>query len=265
VITLTLFWYSYYSALSGTSLYESWIYTGYNFILGLPIIFYGMLDRDLTIKFVLENPQVYNTGKSNSMLRPLYIAGWIFNAVIYAVVFNMLVFYVAAPTFKDWAVYPAGLLIFVALCNSLQMKVAFFHHQWALPNWLMFAISLFGMLVYFLIISAAEYDFYYIANYVYLQGFYWFYAFFTVPLFVVFIDWCTYYTRMIFFPTNQMLYEEANRLEDGKLQDFCLDRIFGPTTTVGKSCSHIEMGRVYPEKGAKVEPEAKRISREELL
>lgn len=171
-----------------------------------------MLDRDLSIKFVMENPQVYNTGKSNSMLRPVYITGWIFNAVVYAVVFNLLVFYVAAPTFKDWAVYPAGLLIFTALCNALQMKVAFFLHQWAWPNWFMFALSLFGMLVYFLIISAAEYDFYYIANQVFLQGFFWFYAFFTVPLFVVFIDWFYYYTRMIFFPTNQMLYEEANCL-----------------------------------------------------
>lgn len=180
-----------------------------------------MLDRDLSIDFVLANPQVYNTGKTNSLLKPMYIAGWIFNAVVYAVVLNMLVFYVAAPTFEEWAVYPAGLLIFTALCNSLQMKVAFFHHQWAWVNWLTFAISLFGMLVFFLVISAAEYDFYYIANYVYLQGFYWFYAFFTVPLFVVFIDWFLYYTRMIFFPTNQMLYEEANRLVRTVYAAFC--------------------------------------------
>ena len=58
VLTLTLFWFSYYTAMSGTSLYESWVYTGYNFILGLPIIFYGFMDRDLTDTFQQSYPQV---------------------------------------------------------------------------------------------------------------------------------------------------------------------------------------------------------------
>lgn len=58
VITMTLFWYSYYSAVSGTTLYESWVYTGFNFILGLPIIIFGILDRDLSEEFVLRNPFV---------------------------------------------------------------------------------------------------------------------------------------------------------------------------------------------------------------
>ncbi len=44
--------------MSGTSLYESWVYTGFNFILGLPIIFYGVLDRDISEEFALKWPQV---------------------------------------------------------------------------------------------------------------------------------------------------------------------------------------------------------------
>jgi len=49
---------SYYTAVSGTSLFESWVYTGFNFILGLPIIFFGFLDRDLSEEFMLKYPQV---------------------------------------------------------------------------------------------------------------------------------------------------------------------------------------------------------------
>jgi hypothetical protein len=49
---------SYFTAVSGTSLYESWVYTGFNFILGLPIIFYGFLDRDISEEFALKWPQV---------------------------------------------------------------------------------------------------------------------------------------------------------------------------------------------------------------
>jgi phospholipid-translocating P-type ATPase (flippase) len=58
VITLTLFWYTYFTAVSGTSLYESWVYSSFNIVLGLPIIFFGYLDRDLTSQFVLKYPQV---------------------------------------------------------------------------------------------------------------------------------------------------------------------------------------------------------------
>ncbi len=54
--------FSYYTAVSGTSLYESWVYTGFNFILGLPIIFFGILDRDLSADFVLKYPQVGGFG-----------------------------------------------------------------------------------------------------------------------------------------------------------------------------------------------------------
>ena len=60
-VYLTFQFYSYYTAVSGTSLFESWVYTGFNFILGLPIIFFGFLDRDLSEEFMLKYPQVTNT------------------------------------------------------------------------------------------------------------------------------------------------------------------------------------------------------------
>jgi hypothetical protein len=31
--------------MSGASPYESWVYSGFNFLLGLPIIFFGVMDR----------------------------------------------------------------------------------------------------------------------------------------------------------------------------------------------------------------------------
>jgi hypothetical protein len=49
---------SYFTAVSGTSLYESWVYSSFNIVLGLPIIFFGILDRDITADFTLRHPQV---------------------------------------------------------------------------------------------------------------------------------------------------------------------------------------------------------------
>ena len=39
VLTVTMFWYNFYSAVSGTSIYESWVHSSFNVVLGLPIIF----------------------------------------------------------------------------------------------------------------------------------------------------------------------------------------------------------------------------------
>ena len=50
--------FSYFAASSGVSIYESWVYTGFNFILGLPIIFYGIQDRDISAAFAMANPEV---------------------------------------------------------------------------------------------------------------------------------------------------------------------------------------------------------------
>lgn len=54
----SLFLLSYFTAVSGTSLYESWVYSSFNIVLGLPIIFFGFLDRDITADFALRHPEV---------------------------------------------------------------------------------------------------------------------------------------------------------------------------------------------------------------
>ena len=45
VITFTLFYFNVFTGWSGASLYESLVYSGFNFFLGLPIITIGIFDR----------------------------------------------------------------------------------------------------------------------------------------------------------------------------------------------------------------------------
>jgi len=125
VITLTLFWFSYFSAVSGTSIYESWIYTSFNFVMGLPIIFYGIQDRDLSDEYALKNPIVYSTGTDNVYLKPLALGMWILNAIYYAVLICLVYFYVVGPTFEAWGLYEMGTTVFFGMCLALQAKVKF--------------------------------------------------------------------------------------------------------------------------------------------
>ncbi len=216
VLTLTLFWYSYYSAVSGTSLYESWIYSGFNFILGLPIVFFGILDRDLSETFVLAHPEVYASGRNDVLLNFRAIGRWIWNAILYAIIISLISFNVLWPTFSYMGLYEAGTIVFTGLCMALQAKVAFLHHQWARPNVLVMALSVGGMLCGFLMISATTDAFYYVAQHDYGLAVYWFFGFFTIPLVSVMIDMIGYDLYMFFSPTQEMMYREIENAVSGK-------------------------------------------------
>eukprot|EP01038_Epipyxis_sp_PR26KG_P008011 gene8011-10857_t len=210
VLTFTLFWFSYFSAVSGTSLYESWVYSSFNVALGLPIIFFGIMDRDISSKFVLQNPQTYTTGRDNVYLNIYVILIWILNAVVYAVVICLLSYYVLAPTFTFLDLYTAGTIVFMALVFSLQYKIGFFHHQWAWPHIFAMFISYFGIFIFFLILSQTQDDYYDIANETYALPIYWFFGFFTIPLCAIMIDVISYDMFLFFKPTDEMIFRELD-------------------------------------------------------
>lgn len=115
---------------------------------------------------------------------------------------------VVAPTFEYYGLYVTGTTVFVGLCMALQAKVAFFHHQWAYPHLIAMFISVAGMFVYFLIIASVEDDYWNVAAMTYQQPIFWFFGFFSVPLFAIFIDWIEYFIQLFFRPTREMLYRE---------------------------------------------------------
>ena len=59
MLTFCLFYFSFYSAFSGQTLFDSLIYSGFNFFLGWPIIGIGVFDRDHSEKMLLSKPEIY--------------------------------------------------------------------------------------------------------------------------------------------------------------------------------------------------------------
>lgn len=210
VLTLTLYWYSYFTAMSGTSPYETWIYSGFNLILGLPIICYGILDRDLSDDFVMKHPQVYITGKENRYLSTPAISMWILNACAYSVVLCMSYYYCIEPTFREFSLYTMGTLTYTGLCNALQFKVAFLTHQWAAPQIFCMLLSVGGMLACYAIFSYSSSDYYAVWDILAASPIFWFFGFFSVPLFAGLIDVLDYYIRFFLFPTEEMLFREID-------------------------------------------------------
>ena len=217
VLALTLFYFSYLAALSGTSMYQSWIYSVYNFALGLPICFFGVMNQDISAVFAMAYPQVYSTGLTNSQLDISVVIMWIWNAILYAALLCTLVFTVMNETYQEHDLYLMGTMIYVSLVLSLHLKVSFIHHTINQVHfWSMF-ISVFGLFLFLYVNNlfdnmevSTDYDLYYIVNKMYEEKVFWFYNVFSIPLIMLMIDLIGHSFYVVFRPTREMLYTEAS-------------------------------------------------------
>lgn len=178
-------------------------------LIQLTAIYYcDFIDSKSIIHLLLNAAQTYFTGRDNVYLGTKAIFLWIFNAVWYTMIICLISFNVLPKTFIDLSLYRAGTIVYVGMVMALQAKVAFFHHQWAYPQILAMVISVGGMFIYFLILAASTYDYYYVANMTYELPIFWFFGFFTIPLIAVMVDAVGHYTYMFFWPSRDMLYRE---------------------------------------------------------
>jgi hypothetical protein len=163
----------------------------------------------------------------------------------------LIFYYAVAPTFEDMGLYVAGTTVFVGLCMSLQAKVAFFHHQWAWPQTLVMVISVLGMFLYFLMISASFNDYYYVAERVYASGIFWLFGVFFMPIVAIFIDWIGYYGKLLVMPTKEQLFREFEHCEefDNANMLTCLGEAKRPITSEQIS-AELSIDHYYPDKAA---------------
>lgn len=214
VITFMLFWFCYFTSVSGTSPFQSWVYSGYNLMLGLPAVFYGILDRDLSREFVEKNPEVYATGKNNVYLSGNAVLGWIANAICYAIILCSIFYYAFANTFETYNLLVFGCIAYTGLVMALQFKMMFMHNQWAYPQTSLMVISIVGMLIYYPVIQYWSYDnFYGAVGYMYRGGMFWLFGMFSVPLILMVFEALWYYAFVFFSPTAEMQYREMQYKE----------------------------------------------------
>ncbi len=159
VITMALFCFNAFTGFSGTSFFESLVYSGYNFFLGLPIIMVGLFDRDLSERTVLSRPEVYMSGLYHMNLNVKYMLAWLAHAFIYA----MIVF------FLPWAAYAnggpmwssaglmdgmsvAGQTTYTCLVLAMQLKIGLpnITTSWTWVNQLFFWLSILGYFIFIL-------------------------------------------------------------------------------------------------------------------
>ena len=215
VIVLTLYWYNYLCAISGTSPYASWVFFSFNIVLGLPIVLLGILDRDISEETALRHPQMYSTSQRNVYLNFFAILGWILNACVYGVVLCLLYYYAMNSSAQEEALYFFGTGMYVGVFLSLQAKLAFLHHQmtWVQGAVILLSIgALFGFLEVLSISSNYGTEGYYgIATHVYENPLFWLFSCFTVPLILLLVDLTTYFLQVFFLPSDEIKFREIDK------------------------------------------------------
>ncbi|CAL9183655.1 unnamed protein product [Musa hybrid cultivar] len=79
---LTLFLYEAYSSFSGQPAYDDWYMSLYNVAFtSLPAIALGVFDQDVSARFCLKFPMLYQEGVQNLLFNWLQILSWMFSGV----------------------------------------------------------------------------------------------------------------------------------------------------------------------------------------
>jgi hypothetical protein len=182
----------------------------FDVILGVPIVLFGIMDRDLSPSFVLNNPYVYRTSRENIYLQSWNVMIWLLDATLYSVVICLFYYVVLYPTFVSLDLYSIGTIVFTGVCVTLTAKVIFMHHVWTRLQLYWILVSLLAMLCLFLIFSLSIIDYYYVAVELYDGGIFWFFGFFSIVFFTSFIDVGKYFVLQCVWPTQEILYRRMS-------------------------------------------------------
>ena len=142
---MTLFCFGFFNGSSGTTLYESWLGSGWNVIWTfLPIIFLGAFDQDVPEETVLAHPALYRVGQENFDLNRERMGLFVATAAAHALILFGLVygsFYLtltAADGTTD-GLYIMGTTLNCCLTITVNLKVVQLTNM--MTAWNAFAIS----------------------------------------------------------------------------------------------------------------------------
>ena len=164
VLVFTLFYFLFDSGFSGTSLFESWLYAGYNFYLGWPIIGVGFLNQDISCATVLKFPELYATGRLNMSLSvekmfEWLVMGFIYSFVIFFVAVELdtparypVIFGTSNGQAEGFAVF--GTRVNVCLVAAMQIKVM---RETSTVTWITLFFQAISWILYFVSILVMDY------------------------------------------------------------------------------------------------------------
>ena len=125
LLVTTLFWYCVFNGFSGTTVFSSYILTGYNIAYtSLPIIFLGFLDQDVKPSTMDKHPQLYMAGQRNLSFNFTMLFIWMANGLVHCLICYFVPhFAFSAMGVDDLGVF--GTCIMNAMAISANVRLVF--------------------------------------------------------------------------------------------------------------------------------------------
>lgn len=98
-LVMALFLYNMDNGVSGSTYFESIVKVGWNFFLALPIIAYGVWDRDVDDADLRTDAALYRPGPRNAHLNAVQFVKWVLSACLHAA---CTYFFVRACSLAAW-------------------------------------------------------------------------------------------------------------------------------------------------------------------
>ncbi|XP_075483232.1 putative phospholipid-transporting ATPase 9 [Primulina tabacum] len=240
---ITIFLYEAYTSFSGQPAYNDWFLSLYNvFFTSLPVIAMGVFDQDVSARFCLKFPLLYQEGVQNLLFTWRRIIGWMLNGVCSGVIiFFFCKEALSLPAFKkngkiaEYQIFGATMYTCVVWVVNCQMALAisYFTLIQHITIWGGIALWYLFLLAYGAIppsISTTAYK-------VFVESLAPTPSFYVVTLFVVISALIPYYSynaiQMRFFPMFHGMIQwirHEGHSEDPEYCDMVRQRSIRPTT-----------------------------------
>lgn len=134
LLSMTFFWYSFANAFSETKWVPEGAIQMYNvFYTALPIIFYGMYDRDIDYSLVLQDPTIYMDGIRNELFNHWTLFCWVFDSIAESALLTVLPLYLLTNFDKETGTmntyFDPGHLCMTAIVLVVNLKIFTIQHD----------------------------------------------------------------------------------------------------------------------------------------
>jgi len=215
VLVLVMFYYTFFSGISGTSIFESTVWMSYNFLLSLPIICVGVFDRDLTAEQALEYPELYGTGRLGISLNIKKMTTTLLSALVHSLVISLVMMLAVNGLALRQAAgyYSFGTAVFSGLVISCNYRVALLTTTWnrlVVLAWCSTFVFYLAFVFVFGSMSSAVPYFYMVHERFLQQALFWV-CMVSLPLLALMLDVVKAYVLKEFFPDQEdLILEVAN-------------------------------------------------------
>jgi magnesium-transporting ATPase (P-type) len=150
------FWFAMFNAFTGKTIYDSLLLIMFNLIFSsLPIIVYGLFDRDVSVEASMEVPQLYTLGQRSYYLNMRVFAGWVISGVWHSIIcffipclaiaYGSAYYFGASPEYEM-----LSYLVYTCVVIIISLKVGVESATWTVFHY----ISIFGSILSWFVVCA---------------------------------------------------------------------------------------------------------------